>query len=474
MGWGRQPHVALGAVPPHRLARRPQHGTATPGAAIQTVLEIAIILLLVVLNGLLAAAEIAVVSSRRARLHQWVRDGDERARRALALVDSPTRFLSTVQIGITSVAVIAGAVGGARVAATLTPLLAGAGVPERFAHEAALLLVVVAITYLTLVVGELVPKRIALHDPERLAVTVAGPMLRLGTLAAPLVRLLSHSTEMVLRLIPLDPRDDAEITEDEIRGMIAHATETGVLEATEQQIVERLFRLSDATVDAIMAPREDIVWLDSNADPESWRHLLSGIRHTRYLVADDQIDSPVGYVMVRDLLQRVASGQPLGLSGLVRPAHVLPHWTPVFRLLELFQSSGDHIAIVTGDDGRVSGLVTVNDVLSGIVGDMPQVREVLGPRVVERDDGSWLVDGLIPFEEFLSYYGRTADDGPLPRTLHAFMVNRLDGTPARADVVHWSGLRLEVVDMDGTRVDQVLVSEGGTASEPPDDIHWRW
>lgn len=443
---------------------------------IETLFEILIITVLVLANGVLAAAEIGVVSSSKIRLHQWAREGDERARRALDLTESPNRFLSTVQVGITSVAVLAGAFGGARIAATLTPVLAGAGVPERFAHETALLLVVVAITYVTLVIGELVPKRIALHDPERLARAMAGPMLRLAALAAPLVRVLSYSTDLVLRLVPLTPRDEAGITEDEIRGMIAHATETGVLEATEQQIVERLFRLSDATVESIMAPRDVIAWLDSEADPESWRPLLlSGIRHTRFLVADGDIDSPVGYVMVRDLLQRVAAGEPPSLDGLVRQPHVLPAWTPVFRLLERFQTSGDHMAIITGDDGRVAGLATLNDVLAGIVGDMPPVRGVMAPGIVERDDGSWLVDGLIPFHEFLAFFDRTTPAPGDYGTLHAFIKDRLEGAVARADVVNWGGLRLEVVDMDGSRVDQVLVREAvEEGAGRPDDIHWRW
>lgn len=408
-----------------------------------------------------------MVSAKRARLQQWVREGDELAGKALDLANNPNRFLSTVQIGITFVAVVAGAVGGARVAATLTPVLASAGVPGRFAHEAALLLVVVAITFLTLVIGELVPKRIALRDPERLARDVAGPMHRLAFLAAPLVRILSHSTDLVLRLLPLKPRDEPEVTEDEIRGMIAQATESGVLEVAEQEIVERLFRLSDTTVDTIMAPRHKIVWLDSNAAPESWRQSLTKIRHTRYLVADGDLDSPVGYVMVRDLLQRVAGGEPLGLDGLVRQSHVLPTWTPVFRLLELFQSSGDHIAVVTGDDGRVAGLVTLNDVLTGIVGDMPPVREVAAPGVVKREDGSWLADGLIPFHQFAKIFGLDENRARQFPTLHAFMVDRLESPASRADVVNWGRLRLEVVDIDGARVDQVVVTRAPDAPPRP-------
>jgi putative hemolysin len=423
------------------------------------LLEIAVILLLVIANGFLAGSEIAVVSSRKARLHQRARDGDEAARRALDLARSPNRFLSTVQIGITAVAVIAGAFGGARVAATATPVLTAAGVPVRFAHELAIVLVVIAITYLTLVIGELVPKRIALHDPERVAARAAGPMNTLAFLATPLVRFLGFSTDMVLRLFPLQEREDGEITEEEIKGMIAHATETGVLEATEQQIVERLFRLSDATVDMIMTPREDIVWLDRQAGPESWRHYLAGIRHTRYLVADYELDQVVGYVMVRDLLQRLVAGKELDLASTIREPHFLPVWTPVFRLLEMFQWSGDHIAVVTGDADRIVGVVTLNDVLAGIVGDMPQVRSVVAPGVAQREDGSWLVDGLIPFGQFLHLFHRRHPAVGELSTLHAFMVDRLDAPPRRTDVVRWDGLRLEVVDMDGSRVDQVLVTE---------------
>jgi putative hemolysin len=431
------------------------------------ILEVTIILLLVVANGLLAGAEIAVVSARKARLNQRAREGSDAARKALDLATSPNRFLSTVQIGITAVAVCAGAFGGARVASTLAPALTAAGVPARFTTELAVVLVVVAITYVTLVIGELVPKRIALHDPERMAMRAAGPMQRLSSLATPLVRLLSASTDLVLRFVPLGERADAEITEEEIRGMIAHATEAGVLEATEQQIVERLFRLSDATVGMIMTPRDAVVWLDRQAGPDSWRHYLAGIRHTRYLVADGDIDHPVGYVMVRELLQRTLAGQDLSLDGLLREPHVLPTWTPVFRLLELFQWSGDHIAVVTGPDGAVAGLVTLNDVLAGIVGDMPQVQHIVAPGVAEREDGSWLVDGLIPFDEFQKVFRRHDDTAVPYPTLHAFMVDRLlDAAPRRAAAVLWRGLRLEIVDMDGTRVDQVLVSEAAGEEEP--------
>lgn len=427
------------------------------------LLEVTIILLLVMANGLLAGAEIAIVSARRARLGQRAREGSDAARRALDLATSPNRFLSTVQIGITAVAVMAGAFGGARVSATLAPVLADVGVPDRFVGELAIIVVVVLITYVTLVIGELVPKRIALHDPEEMASRAAGPMLLLSRVTTPLVRLLGFSTDLVLRLLPLEPRVDPEITEEEIRAMIAHATEAGVLEATEQQIVDRLFRLSDATVDMIMTPRDAIIWLDLEAGPEGWVEALTDVRHTRYLVAEGSLDHPVGYFMARELLLRVARGEPPVLGELLREHHTLPIWTPVFRLLELFQWSGDHIAVITGQDGRVEGLVTLNDVMAGIVGDMPQVRLTVAPGVVEREDGSWLVDGLIPFNQFAEYCDRDGEAAATYPTLHAFMVDRLDGRADRTAVVHWRGLRLEIVDMDGSRVDQVLVTgeDGG-------------
>jgi putative hemolysin len=421
------------------------------------LLEITIILLLVLTNGLLSGSEIAVVTSRKAKLRHRAGEGDVAAGRALELANAPNRFLSTVQIGITTVAVVAGAFGGVRLAEPLAPLLARLGLPAALAAQAAFVLVVIAITYLTLVVGELVPKRIALNDPERVAARVAATMQRLSVLAAPLVRLLGHSTDLVLRLVPLRAVDEPEVTEEEIRGLIANAAATGVIEPTEQQIVERLFRLSDRTLGMLMTPRTAIVWLDRAAGPDAWRRRLGEVRHTRYLVADGDLDHQVGYVKVQDLLEQALRGEPLALEPLLREPHVLPARTPVFRLLELFRWSGAHIAVVTGEGGRVEGIVTLNDVLEGLVGGMPEWREIVAPGVVEREDGSWLVDGLLAFERFADFFGRQDPRAPEFATLHDFVLERLGGRPATAAVVRWRGLRLEIVDMDGAQIDKVLV-----------------
>ncbi|MCJ7628621.1 MAG: hemolysin family protein [Longimicrobiales bacterium] len=423
------------------------------------LLELAILLVLVVANGLLAGAEIAVVSSRKVRLNDWARKGNKAAANALELANSPNRFLSTVQLGMTTVAVAAGAFGGVRLAGTLSPVLVAAGLPGGIAERLAIGIAVVTATYVTLVIGELVPKRIARHDPERMAARAAGPMLRLSVLATPLVNILGHSTDLVLRLVPLKEQDQAKITEEEIRGMIAHATETGVLEATEQQIVERLFRLSDRTVNSLMTPRDRIVWLDRSAGPESWSAGLGDVLYARYPVADGELDRYVGYVKVQDLLALSLSPEPQGLDSILRKPHLLPGWTPVFRLLELFQWSNVHMAFVTDDDGRVQGIVTLYDVMEGILGHLPETLEAVRPGLVERADGSWLVDGLLPFQEFLNAFQRQEEDRREFPTLHTFMVASLHEEPRPASVVHWKGLRLEIMDMDGSRVDKVLVRE---------------
>jgi putative hemolysin len=339
----------------------------------------------------------------------------------------------------------------------MVPLLESLGLPTGVADQVALISVVLAVTFVTLVVGELVPKRIALHDPERTAARVAGLMSRLSTMATPLVEILSRSTDLALRFLPLRDSEEPEITEEEIRGMIAHATEAGVLEATEQQIVERLFRLSDMTIEMLMTPRDRIVWLDRSAGPESWRGRLSDIQFTRYPVAEGALDQTVGYVKVQDLLELVLAPEPKTLDSILRKPHLLPGWTPVFRLLELFQWSQVHMALVTDDDGKVLGIVTLYDVLEGIVGQLPEIREAVVPGMAEREDGSWLVDGLLPFQEFLRAFDQEVPEPRRYNTLHEFVVEFLDGSPAVASIVRWGGLELEVVDMDGSRVDKVLV-----------------
>ncbi len=424
------------------------------------VFELVVLAVLVLANGFLAATEIAVVASRKARLNQWAKGGDRSAARALDLANSPNRFLSTVQIGITTIAVVAGAFSGTSLARTLSPLLESMGLSAAVAQQVAVVSMVMVVTFLTLVLGELVPKRIALHQPERTAARSAGLMAWLSLLATPLVHLLTWSTDAVLRLLSVHEAEDAEITEDEIRALIAHATEVGVLEATEQQIMERLFRLGDTTIGTIMTPRERIVWLDLSTGPDSWRDQLGEVIFTRYPVADGALDQTVGYVKVQDLLELVLGPENQTLDSVLRKPHRLPAWTPVFRLLELFQWSQLHMALVVDGNDRVQGIVTLYDVMEGILGQLDEPREAVLPGMKQRKDGSWLVDGLLPFQEFLEAFGRTVSEPRQYPNIHTFMQERLEGAADVTSVVRWKGLRMEIVDMDGSRVDKVLVRDG--------------
>jgi putative hemolysin len=427
------------------------------------LLEVTIIVLLVLFNGVLAGSEFAVVASRKAKLRERGRLGDERALRALRLAERPDRFLSTVQIGITSVAVVAGAFGGTRVAATLSPGLARLGASPSLADAGALVLVVVAITLVTLVVGELVPKRIALHDPERVAARLSGPMHQLSRIATPLVHLLTGATDLVLRLVPLRGAKEPEITEDELRGMIAHAVATGVLEATEQQITERLFQLSDATIESLATPREAVVWLDRGRGPDDWRERLSRHDHTRFLVADGDLDRLAGYVQVQDLLRQAVAAPRMSLDALLRQPLILPGDTPAFRLLERFQETGVHIAVIRDGDW-VRGIVTLTDILDALVGDLPKRRRLDVPGIVRREDGSLLVDGRLPLEALLQWVGRPVEAAPDLPTVHAFVAHLLDREPDVAAVARWRDLRVEIVDMDGSRIDKVLVIDEATGN----------
>jgi putative hemolysin len=339
----------------------------------------------------------------------------------------------------------------------VAPLLVSLGVGPGVADEAAVVLSVLTVTFVTLILGELVPKQVALRDPEGVAARMAKPMLTLSSIATPFVHLLSHSTDFILRLLPRPESQEPEVTEEEIRGMIAHATEVGILEATEKQIMERLFRLSDMTVDMIMTPREKVVWLEGSQDPGSWRKRLGEIPFARYPVAEGDMDNWQGYVKVQDLLGLALHPSPGKLNSILRKPHTLPSSTSVFSLLELFQWSQVHMALITDDEDRVLGIVTLYDVLEGMVGNLEETREKPAPEVIEREDGSWLVDGLLPFQSFLRAFDIETEEPRAFTTVHAFVVERLNGEPRAAASFHWKGFRLEVVDMDGSRVDKVLV-----------------
>ena len=424
-------------------------------------LEVLVLLLLIVANGFLAMSELAVVSARRPRLQQLAEAGDRRAQIALETASAPGEFLSTVQIGITLVGIFAGAFGGATVArwlATYLALLPGLG---GVAEPIAVALVVVVITYLSLVIGELTPKHLALRDAERVALRVAPFFRRLTQLAAPVVRLLDRSTALVLRVLRVPAAAAPAVTEEEVRLMLAQATQQGVFERQEEELVGQVFRLGDRRIDVLMTPRTEMIWLDINAAPEQILEQVVAGGRSRYPVADGRPDRVVGIVLAKDILTQRLRGEALDLRAILRPALFVPSNLPALRLVERFKQTHSKMAIVIDEYGGVEGLITLDDILGELVGDIPEPGETLEPPLVQRPDGTWLVDGLLPIDEFRNHFAIEASLAAAEgyySTLGGLVMAELGRVPVSGDTLTWGGYRLEVVDMDGRRVDKVLVS----------------
>ncbi|BET66579.1 hemolysin family protein [Opitutales bacterium ASA1] len=426
------------------------------------LLEIAVIALLLVANGVFAMAEIAVVSSRKARLKKLADEGSARARQALALVQEPTRFLSTVQIGITLVGVLAGAFGGATLARELAVVVARVEALAPFSDAIGLFVVVGAITYFSVIFGELVPKRVALSNPEARAMLVARPMSLLSKLAGPVVGLLAVSTQGILKLFGLDKEVEPPPSEEEISNLIEQGTTAGVFHKAEREMVEGVLRLDERGVTEIMTRRNHIVWLDLNADDEiNWRRIVAS-GHSYFPVFDGSRDRVAGMVSVKALWANAAIGLPNNLRDhLVKPFFVSESLT-VVQLLETFKRSGRHFALVADEFGSVQGLVTLIDVMEAIVGDLPEPGDRREPQAVQRDDGSWLVDGAMEIRDLKRTFELA---GTLPgedeedfHTLGGFVVSELERIPKTGEKFEYAGWRFEVVDMDRFRVDKVLMS----------------
>ena len=420
--------------------------------------EIGFLLLLTVLNGLLAMSELAVVSSRRGRLEQMAANGDRGARVALELTDDPGRFLSTVQIGITLIGILAGAVSGATLADRLGDWLDGFPAIHPNGDAIAIPLVVVVITYLSLVVGELVPKRIAMNDPEGLAARVARPMRWLSRFAAPAVSLLKLSTELALRLLRQYRVKESTVTEEEVKSLIAEGTEAGVFDPQEREMIEGVLRLADRPVRAIMTPRQDVVWLDIKGSAERTIEILKETQHSRLLVCEGAVDHAIGVIHTKDLLAQVLRGEPVRIDGIMLPAIVVPESAAVLKLLDRFRGQGTHMAVVVDEYGLTEGIVTPTDILEAIAGALPEPGEEGAGRLVQRADGSWLVDGLMPIDEFEDGSGLRglAGDGDY-HTVGGFVLHHLGHIPTTGELVEVNGTIFEVVDMDGRRIDKVMV-----------------
>jgi putative hemolysin len=428
-------------------------------------LEILVLLALVLLNGYFAMAELAVVSARPARLEALARQKASRAaRQALALARDPGRVLSTVQIGITLVGISAGAFGAARLAEPLGAGLARVPLLAPISEEIAYALMVVVITYLSLIVGELVPKHLALRAPERIAALVAPTIDLLSRISTPAVWLLDRSSRFVLRLLGSETQPAETVTEEEVRMLIAEGTRTGVFHRQEQDMIGRVLRLADRPLRAIMTPRVELVWLDVDNDPAKIARVIRESGHSRFPVGRGSLDDVLGVVQVRSLLEACLAGQPLDLRAALRPVLVLPDSTPVLRALEALRQARASMALVVDEYGEVEGVVTVEDVLEAVVGDMPERRLGEEPAIVEREDGSLLMDGMLAIDEVKLALGfdNLPEEGSY-HTLAGFLLAQLGRVPQEGETVAYGGWRFEVVDMDGRRIDKVLVRR----STPP-------
>lgn len=422
--------------------------------------EVFLVACLIIINGLFSMTEIAVVSARRVRLARAAADGSAGAAKAVELQENPDRFLSTVQIGITLVGILSGAFGGALLSDEIGALVAQVPSLAPYSKQIGFGVVILIITYFALVIGELVPKNIALNRPELIASIFSRPMDLVSKLTAPAVWLLSASTRLILKIFRINASTDSAITEEEIRAHIAHGTEIGVLDETEQDLIESVIRLDDQRITALMTPRTKIEWIDLDDDADEIRQQIIDSQFSRMPVAHGSLDDVIGLVKSRDLLAQVLSGHQLDLEKPARQPVFAPETKTALELLEIFKESSSHVALVVDEFGAIVGLVTMNDVLEAIVGDLP-VAGVVDHSVVVREDGSMLLDGhlsVADFRDLLKLKELPDDERDAYQTLAGFVLTRLERLPVEGDKFEWESYSFEVIDMDGRRVDKVLVT----------------
>ncbi|MCH8684937.1 hemolysin family protein [Pedomonas mirosovicensis] len=428
-------------------------------------LELAIVLFLIVLNGFFSMSELAIVSARRVRLQMLADEGDNGAATALHLAEEPTRFLSTVQVGITMVGILTGAYGGATLSEPVARWLSAIPGIGSYAGSIAVALVVILITYLSLIVGELVPKRLALNHAEGIARTVARPMRLLSQVGAPIVWLLQRSTELALKLMGVKPQEQQVVSQQEVRSLIAEGTEAGVFDPDEKEMLEAVIRVSDLPVRALMTPRPELFWLDINDDMNAIRHEVEESGRSRFLVCEGELDKFLGIVEAKQLLGQCLKGEGLELRAHLKNPPVVHEATRVLKVLETIRQSGIHIAVVVNEYGGVEGVVTATDILAAIGGGLPEMNELERPDAVQREDGSWFMDGRIAIHEVERILGRDDLSGHGDyTTLAGFMLWQLEHLPDVAETVDWNDLCFEVADMDEHRIDKVLVRTRHEAS----------
>lgn len=428
----------------------------------QTGFEILVIFILILFNGLFAMSEIAIVSCRKARLEKWAKEGNASAEAALALANEPNHLLATIQVGISGIAILTGAFGGATVSEALAAFLDHVEPLRPYSKALAMGTVVVSITYLSLILGELVPKRVALINAEKIACLVSGPMTWLSRAAAPAVRLLSLSTEFVLTVIGAKLAEDSSVTSDEIKMIIDQGAQAGVFAASEHDLVKSVLRLGEKNITALMTPRTDIIWVDINATQEKILHLLINCAPTRILVAEGDLDNINGYVNVRQVLSGPALSKELNLRACLEKPLYVPETKSALEVLDLFKKSGVHIAVVLDEFGGTIGITTMTDLLKAIVGELPVAGSKADLRAIERTDGTWLLDGRLPvdrFKEIIRVVKLPDEERAHFQTLGGFVMHQLGCVPDVSDEFVWNGYLFRIISMQGKRIGKVGIAK---------------
>ncbi|SDE72642.1 hemolysin family protein [Sporomusa acidovorans] len=423
--------------------------------------EFIIILILILANGLFAMTEMSIVSSRKARLENMAASGSKGAQAALKLAEEPTSLLSAVQIGITLIGILTGTFGGAKLSGYLASFLNTIPVLKGYSEAISLTLVVGAITYVSLIIGELVPKKLALNNPEPIAAAIARPMTAFVRINRPLVHLLSLSTDMAMRLLGVKPPSEPPVTEEEVRVLIGQGAQHGVFEKAEREMLEKIFILGDMRVGALMTPRTQIKWLDLEDNDQYNLRIIRNANHLFFPVARGSLDDIVGVIYSNEILANYTPGRPLALEKAARQPLFIPKNTPALTVLENFKDTGNYVALVVDEYGGMSGLISLYDIAEHIVGDMPYLGEDEAPDVVVRDDGSWLVDGMLPAEELKDLLGVDhfpSEERGYFQTLGGFIVSYLGHIPHTTEKFEWNEYIFEIVDMDKARVDKVLIT----------------
>lgn len=421
------------------------------------MLEIIILLLLIFLNGLFVMAEIALVSARKSRLENLADKGDEKARSALKLAENPELFLSTAQIGITLIAILTGFYSGEKFSAELQPYLERIPFLRHYAANLSTGLILVMVTLLTIIFGELIPKRIGLLRAERIARTVARPVRILSLITHPIVWLLNYSTNLFFKIFQVNTSQDGAVTEDEIKAIIHEGTEQGTIEEAEQEIIERVFHLGDRNITSLMTHRSDIIWFDLNDNEETIKEKIFNEPHSVYPICDGDIDNIKGVVSIKDLY---ITEDTVLFKDIMTPALFVPENNSPYLVLEKFKQARIHSCFIVDEYGSLLGLITLNDILEAIVGDMPQ-PDLSDYEIHEREDGSFLTDAQIPFYDFLSRFDKTEwmNEGDHEfDTLAGFILNELERIPRVGEKLEWRGFTFEIMDMDAQRIDKVLVT----------------